>query len=90
MQKKLKSVILNKIKTSLETQNKSITFFDQAWSNSKSNWVYFDAILDIELIKKQFDPDNQLLIHENLDRKSGLEKGLIDPLTKEAIIGTCE
>lgn len=68
----------------------SITFYGKAWSNSKSNWIYFDTSLNLEHLIQTYDNEKQLQIHENRDPRSGREKGLIDSVTGEAIVGYLE
>jgi hypothetical protein len=86
----LKSDMLNQIISYLIMNGGAITYVGQAWSSLESNWVYFDCVLDIEKLKKMFDPNNQITYHENSDPKSGLEKGIIDRLTDEGIMGKYE
>ncbi|WP_378178004.1 hypothetical protein [Aquimarina sp. SS2-1] len=71
----------------LESKGSNISYFGKAWSNIDANWIYFDCELNIKELIELFDPLRQLLIHENKDPRSGLEKGLIDPETGEGIMG---
>jgi len=64
-----------------------ITFYGQAWSKDPSDWIYFDTILDIDNLKKGFKLSKHIIIHENLDPKSGTEKGFIDTKTGEGLMG---
>jgi len=52
-----------------------------------SDWIYFDSVLNINELIIQFDKEKSLVIHENTDPRSGLEKGLIDSITNEAVMG---
>lgn len=85
----LKSGILRRIAEHLWEHRYEITYFGQAWSNESSSWVYFNNILDIDRLKKDFDPADELRIHENLDPKSGKERGFIDKNTGEGLMGLC-
>jgi hypothetical protein len=42
---------------------------------SSADWIYFDTILDFDRLKKFKLMDN-IVLHENLDPKSGTEKDL--------------
>jgi len=80
----------DKIKAMSQFLNKKgvkISYFGKAWSNEDANWIYFDCKLNIIELIKLFDPSKQLVVHENIDPRSGLEKGLIDNSTGEGIMG---
>lgn len=64
-----------------------VTYFGMAWSGATNNWIYFDTCLDIEALRAQFEQGASLEFHENLDPKSGTERGLIDKNTGEGIMG---
>lgn len=64
-----------------------ITYFGKAWSGCINNWIYFDTVLDIEALKELFDLDSNFEVHENLDPKSGVERGFVDKTTGEGIMG---
>lgn len=64
-----------------------VTTFGKVWSNSTNNWIYFDTCLDIESLKLKYKLDDNFEVHENLDPKSGTERGFIDKTTGEAIMG---
>jgi hypothetical protein len=83
----IKSKLIRDISLFLLEKGHSITFCGNAWSDLNVNWIYFDTILDLQLLVNQFDYENKLETHENTDPKSGLEKGLVDPSTGEAIMG---
>lgn len=71
----------------LYMQRIPITFFGKAWGNCTNNWIYFDTCLDIEAMKEKFGLDDSMEVHENLDPRSGLERGFIDKVTGEGIMG---
>ena len=71
----------------LTKQGIAITFFGKAWSGCVNNWIYFDTILEIEELIEKFSLDSNISIHENLDPKSGKERGFIDNRTGEGIMG---
>lgn len=65
----------------------AITSFGQAWSKASAPWIYFDTVLDVDGLRSKFRLDENLEIHENLDPKSGLEKGFVDKTTGEGLMG---
>lgn len=65
----------------------AITFFGLAWSNATARWIYFDTVLDVEELQSQFELDENMEVHENLDPKSGLERGFVDQTTGEGLMG---
>ncbi len=83
----LESEQIRKIAEYLYDQGISITFFGKAWSGCTNNWIYFDTYLDLADLKNRFNLNEDLEVHENRDPKSGLEKGFIDKVTGEAVMG---
>jgi hypothetical protein len=49
--------------------------------------IYFDTILDFDRLRKKFKLMDNIVLHENLDPKSGTEKGFIDKRTGEGLMG---
>ena len=85
--KNLKSDSLREIALYLVEMGYQITFFGQAWSNEHADWVYFNSKLDLEGLKGKFKLSDNIIIHENLDPKSGTERGFIDKITGEGLMG---
>ncbi len=83
----IKSSLIREISMHLLDKGNSITFLSKAWSGLNSHWIYFDTVLDVAYLLKSFDKESRLIIQENTDRKSGLEKGLLDIRTNEAVMG---
>jgi hypothetical protein len=81
------STELRKLAKSLIKKNTRITFFGKAWSENTANWVYFDKVLDLKKIRKKMSFGENIIEHQNLDNKSGLESGFIDKNTNEGIMG---
>lgn len=83
----IRSDELRKIAKKLIKQNTSITFYGKAWSENESDWIYFDKVFDLKKMRKTFSLGENIIEHQNLDNKSGLESGFIDKNTKEGIMG---
>jgi hypothetical protein len=49
--------------------------------------IDFDTILDFDRLRKKFKLMDNIVLHENLDPKSGTEKGFIDKRTGEGLMG---
>nr|WP_319510833.1 hypothetical protein [uncultured Draconibacterium sp.] len=86
----LKSDSLREIARFLFENGNRITFFGQAWSKVSANWIYFDTTLDLPGLKRQFNLKDNIVIHENLDPRSGRERGYIDRETGEGLMGTID
>lgn len=63
------------------------TFRGQAWSDNCREWVYFDTVLDIDAIRERWAFGPEVVIHENLDLKSGLERGFVCTQCHDGIMG---
>lgn len=85
--KKIESEKIRAIAQYLFNQRINITYFGKAWSGCTNNWIYFDTVLEIEQLKKDFQLGAEFEVHENLDPKSGTERGFIDTSTGEGIMG---
>jgi hypothetical protein len=66
------------------------TFRGQAWTENCREWVYFDVILDIPRLRKQFRIPPCVEVHENTDPKSGLELGLTCRSCLDGVMGAVE
>ena len=62
-------------------------FRGQAWSDNCSEWVYFDCVLEIEVLKAKFNLRFFVKTHENTDVKSGTELGFVCNQCKDGIMG---
>jgi hypothetical protein len=63
------------------------TWRGKAWTENCREWVYFDVVLDIDRILHDFTLSPCLRRHENLDPKSGTERGLVCEACRDAIMG---
>ncbi len=85
--KDIQSDKIRSISEYLYEQNTPITYFGKAWEKCSNNWIYFDTVLDLEKLRKLFELNEHIIIHENTDPKSGTEKGFIDNITGEGLMG---
>ena len=83
----IKSDSLRNIAKSLKNKGIEITYFGRTWTKQLADWIYFDTVLDVEKLRKKYQLGAHILMHENLDPKSGTEKGLIDEQTGEGLMG---
>lgn len=59
----------------------------QAWTRNCREWVYFDCVLDIDAVQGTFALPDCVRMHENLDCKSGTERGLECTICHDAVMG---
>ena len=64
-----------------------IKYWGKAWSENQSDWIYFDKVLDLEKLRTKLNFGESIIDHQNLDSRSGLEKGFIDRKTGEGVMG---
>ena len=83
----IKSEKIIQISRRLKKRGVEITYFGLAWTEQHANWIYFDTVLDVENLKNKYQLGSHIVIHENLDPKSGTEKGFIDEQTGEGLMG---
>lgn len=78
---------LKALETELLTSGLRETYRGTPWSQNCREWVYFDVVLDTASLaaRMQFDPCVQ--ISENLDPKSGTERGFYCTQCKDAVMG---
>jgi hypothetical protein len=78
---------LKDVETDLIKAGIAETYRGTPWSKNCREWVYFDIVLDVDKMKEQYEFDSCVVIHENLDPKSGQERGLFCELCHDAIMG---
>jgi hypothetical protein len=83
----IRSAELKRLAKKLIEENTRITFYGKAWSESKADWIYFDKVFDLKKIRNKFEFGENIIEHQNLDIRSGLESGFIDKNTNEGIMG---
>jgi hypothetical protein len=59
----------------------------QAWSSNCREWVYFDVVLDTPTLQERFAFPECVEIHENLDPKSGTERGFYCKQCHDGVMG---
>jgi hypothetical protein len=83
----IKSDSLRQIAKNYKKRGIKIDYFGHAWTKQMANWIYFDTVLNVEKLRKEYQLGAHIVIHENLDPKSGMEKGFIDEQTGEGLMG---
>ena len=83
----IKSVSLRQIAKGLQKSGIEITYFGFTWTKQQANWIYFDTVLNVEKLRNNYQLGAHIVIHENLDPKSGTGKGFIDEQTCEGLMG---
>ena len=83
----IRSAELRSLAKKLIKENTQITFYGKAWSENTADWIYFDKVFDLKKIRNKFTFGKNIIEHQNLDNKSGLEIGFIDTNTNEGIMG---
>ena len=78
---------LQQLENELTGRGISITCRGQPWSENCREWVYFDCVLDLQLLREQFKLDECVTDHTNNDPRSGLERGFYCELCHDAIMG---
>ncbi len=63
------------------------TYRGTPWTENCREWVYFDVVLDTTSIAARIDLAPCVVVHENLDPRSGTELGFFCSDCKDAIIG---
>ena len=63
------------------------TYRGQPWSNNCREWVYFDVVLDLPAIRAAYPVPAEVEDHENLDERSGVERGLVCAACHDGIVG---
>jgi hypothetical protein len=59
----------------------------QVWSRNCREWVYFDVVLDLAALRARFAIAPCVEDSENLDPKSGQERGLYCAQCHDAVMG---
>ena len=63
------------------------TYRGAAWTKNCREWVYFDVVLDTSDLSARFKFPPCVKVYENLDEKSGTERGFECTECKDAITG---
>ena len=78
---------LHSFETELIKAGAKETFRGTAWSKNCHEWVYFDVVLDVPAIASRMAFAPCVEVHENLDPKSGTERGFVCTECKDAVMG---
>jgi hypothetical protein len=63
------------------------TYRGQPWSENCREWVYFRVVLDVPAVAAKLDFAPCVSVHENLDERSGTERGFVCEQCRDAIMG---
>lgn len=78
---------LRPLEQALQAAHIKETSRGMAWSQNCREWVYFDVRLDVEALRKRFAFPSCVVVHENTDERSGLEKGFVCNECNDAVMG---
>jgi hypothetical protein len=78
---------LRQLEKALQENGFSETYRGQAWSENCREWVYFDVVFDIERTRQEFALSPCVRVHENLDERSGTERGFFCETCQDGIMG---
>lgn len=65
----------------------TVTSRGQAWTRNCREWAYFDVVLDIAAVRARFALPDCVRMHENLNCKSGTERGFECTTCHDAVMG---
>jgi hypothetical protein len=82
-----KHLALAPLEKALMASGATVTSRGAAWSRNCREWVYFDVRLDIAAIRERFVFADCVRMHENLDCKSGTERGFECTACHDAVMG---
>jgi len=71
----------------LNRANIKETYRGKAWTKNCREWAYFDVVLDTSALAARLSFPPCVKIHENLDQKSGLERGFECEECNDGIMG---
>jgi hypothetical protein len=57
------------------------------WSQNCREWVYFAVRLDTDALRQRFALPACVVVHENTDPRSGLEKGFVCEECHDGVMG---
>ena len=78
---------LRPLEDDLAARGVKVTFAGQAWPANCRHWIYVDAVLNGEDLKKRLKLGDPVAVHVNDDPRSGRERGLVCGDCKDAVVG---
>ncbi|HNQ77260.1 MAG TPA: hypothetical protein PKJ37_09780 [Acidobacteriota bacterium] len=81
---------LRKLEEELLSAGIKETYRGTPWTDNCREWVYFDVVLDTASIAARMNFAPCVTVHENLDPKSGTERGFYCSECLDAIMGLVE
>ncbi|MBN2346731.1 MAG: hypothetical protein JXO51_10120 [Candidatus Aminicenantes bacterium] len=78
---------LRELERALQEGGFAETCRGRVWTRNCREWVYFEVVLYIDGIRERFALAPCVRMHENLDPKSGTERGLFCEECHDGIMG---
>ena len=78
---------LKKLDSDLQAKGIKETFRGEAWSNNAREWVYYDCVLNLVSLRREYDFPDFITDHVNDDQRSGTESGFYCELCQDAVMG---
>src|SRR5690606_8370750 len=78
---------LRALEAELSAAGVAETYRGTPWSMNCREWVYFDTVLDLASIAARMSFPPCVETHENLDPKSGTERGFVCTECHDAVMG---
>ncbi len=78
---------LRLLEQALQTAGVRETYRGTPWSQNCREWVYVDVRLDVDALRQRSAIPSCVVVHENTDERSGLEKGFVCEACHDAVIG---
>jgi len=63
------------------------TYRGSPWTENCREWVFFDVVLDTAALAVRFSLPTCVKVHENLDARSGTERGFVCTECHDAVMG---
>ncbi|WP_372592551.1 hypothetical protein [Guyparkeria sp.] len=78
---------LHELETEVIAAGIKETYRGAPWSMNCREWVYFDVVFDVASIASRMNFPPCVKVHENLDPKSGTERGFVCTECHDAVMG---
>lgn len=75
------------LEAELAARDVTETYRGQPWTANCREWVYFDIVFETDSVARRLELGPTVVVHENNDKRSGLERGFVCEACKDGIIG---